>query len=150
MGGSDDRRVTEYNPCTNTWRQLPSLQEEGRNNHNVCTLDNKIFALGGYGGGGRGATCEMMDLSNDDPHWRYIAQMNNSHAGGGAVVIEKRIYVLGGYDHTTVEVYDVVVDQGIFLECLQNIIFFTFDICRSVEDCYQHANYEIQARCSCT
>ena len=53
----------------------------------------------------------MLDLSDDDPHWRYIAQMNSDqYEGGGAVVIERKIYVLGGGDYTKVEVYDV--DQG--------------------------------------
>ena len=85
---------------------MPSLQQ-GRYRHIVCTLDSKIFVLGG----GYGDTCEMLDLSDDDPHWRYIAQMNSGHGGdGGVVVIERKIYVLGGGDYTKVEVYDV--DQG--------------------------------------
>ena len=102
-------RVTEYNPRTNTWRNMPSLQR-GRVGPSVCTLDNKIFVLGGNGGRyGDGTICEMLDLSDDDPHWRYIAQMNSKHYGGGAVVVERKIYVLGG-DTKNVEVYDV--DQG--------------------------------------
>ena len=48
VGGYDgDRRVTEYNPRTNTWRNMPSLQQE-RVIYSVCTLDNKIFVLSGY------------------------------------------------------------------------------------------------------
>ena len=62
-GFGDDRRVTEYNPRTNTWRNMPSLQQ-GRDGPSVCTLDNMIFVLGGYGH----TTCEMVDLSDDDPH----------------------------------------------------------------------------------
>ena len=54
-------------------------------------------------------------------------------------------FVLGGGDDTKVEVYDV--EQGIFMHYLQFIIL---DIHRSVEVCYQHANCEIVARCSCT
>ena len=112
MGGSGygDRRVTEYNPCTNTWRNMPSLQQE-RYGHSVCALDNKIFVLGG----GDDTTCEMLDLRDDDPHWTYVARMNSVHFGGG-VVIERKIYVLGG-NTTNVEVYDV--DQGILMEYLQ-------------------------------
>jgi len=105
VGGHFDRRVTEYNPRTNTWRNMPSLQQ-GRVGHSVCTLDNKIFVLGG---GYNNTTCEMLDLSDDDPHWRYIAMMNSKHYGDGAVVIEGKIYVLGG--DTNVEVYDVDQDQ---------------------------------------
>ena len=106
VGGHFDRRVTEYNPRTNTSRNLPSLQQ-GRGGHSVCTLDNKIFVLGGYDN----TSCEMLDLSDDDPHWRYIAQMNSDHHDGGAVVIERKIYVLSART-TNVEVYDVDVDQG--------------------------------------
>ena len=125
--GGEDRVVTKYNPRTNTWRNMPSLQQ-GRGGPSVCTFDNKIFALGGYGDGGSVATCEMLDLSDDDPHWRYIAQMNSRHDfGAAAVVIERKIYVLGGAD-TSVEVYDV--DQGISMHYLQFIIL---DICRSME-----------------
>ena len=69
----------------------------------------------------------------DDPNWRYIAQMNSMHGGGGAVVIERKIYVLGG--DTLVEVYDV--DQGILMKYLQMNIF---DIYRSVEQSNQYAN----------
>ena len=58
-------------------------------------------------------SCEMLDLSDDDPHWRYIAQMNRKHYGEG-VVIEKKIYVLGGIDDTCDEVYDA--EQGILMD----------------------------------
>ena len=70
VGGYDDRRVTEYNPRTNTWRNMPSLQQ-GRDGPSVCTLDNKIFVLYGV------TTCEMLGLSEDDPQWRYIDPDNN-------------------------------------------------------------------------
>ena len=74
MGGYCDRRLTEYNPRTNNWRNLPNLQK-GRGGHSVCTFDNKIFVLGG--GDGSDTTCEVLDMSDDDPHWRYIARMNS-------------------------------------------------------------------------
>ena len=100
--------MSEYNPVTDTWRNLPSLQKKRSYGHMVCSLDNKIFVLGG----GYDDTCEMLDLSDDDPHWRYIARMNSSHDCGGAVVLERRIYLIGG-KNTSVEVYDV--DQSILI-----------------------------------
>ena len=90
MGGIVDDRVTEYNPRTITWRNMSSLQL-GRGGHSVCILDNKIFSLGGYDFG----DCEMLDLSDNDPQWIYMAEMNKKHYDGGAVVIEKKVYVLG-------------------------------------------------------
>ena len=82
---------------------MPNLQRE-RCGHSVCTLDNKIFVLGGYD-----TTCEMLDLTDDNPHWRYIPEMNRKHFCDGAVVIERKIYVVGG-GITNAEVYDL--DQG--------------------------------------
>ena len=105
-GRDGDSRVSEYNPRTNTWRNMPSLQKE-RKGHRVCTMDNKIFVLGGCNYFG-GTNCEILDLSDDDPHWRYIADYPG-HPGGDAMVIEKNVYILC-YDKS-VEVYDV--DQGI-------------------------------------
>ena len=101
--------VTKYNPQTNTWRKMPSLKR--RSGASVCSLDNKMFVLGdgNYGS----TTCEMLDLSDDDPQWRTIADMNRKHWHGGAVVTENKIFVLGGGDDTSVEVYDV--NQGRFL-----------------------------------
>ena len=97
---------------------MPSLQQR-RFRPSVCTLDKKIFVLGGEDDN----TCEMLDLSDDDPHWRFIAQMNDKHLGD-AVVIERKIYVLGGGSWwcTNVEVYDV--DQGRLMEYFH----FLFDI----------------------
>ena len=95
--------VTEYNPRTNTWRVMPRLQE-GRCGHSVCTLDSKIFALGGY----RTTSCEVLDLGEDDPKWRFIASMDSDHShSGGVLVVNGKIYVLGGDLDTSVDVYDV-------------------------------------------
>ena len=82
-------------------------------------MDNKIFSLGR----GSNTTCEMLDLSDDDPHWRYIAKRNSSHYHGAAVVIKRKIYVLGGYT-TNVEVYDV--DQGTLINTVEAKGLFYF------------------------
>ena len=107
VGGFGDNRVTEYSLSYNTWRNLGKMQEK-RNGANVCTLDSKIFAMGGVD-----TTCEMLDpldQSEEKLQWKYIASMAKKHNGGGVVVINNKIYVLGGYSDK-VEVYDV--DQGI-------------------------------------
>ena len=108
-----DRRVKEYNSRTRTWRNMPSL-EHRRTLFSVCTLDNKIFVLGGGS-----VTCEVLDLDEDDPHWRYISSMSCGYQGGGAVDMEGNIYALGGgYEANNVEVYDI--DQGMSLKYLQS------------------------------
>ena len=86
---------------------MPSLQQGRYRGHCVCTLDNKIFVFGGY----NTTDCEVLDLSDDDPNWKYIDKMDSQHTEGGAVVVERNIFVLGG-GTDIVEVYDV--DQGIY------------------------------------
>ena len=68
---------------------MPSLLAE---RYNCNDNDNKIFALGS---GCIGTTCETLDLNDDDLQWRYIAQMNSGHYGG-ALIMERKIYALGG------------------------------------------------------
>ena len=110
-GGDYCRTAAEYNPRTDTWRYLPDLQQ-GRDGHRVCSLDNKIFVLGGGLSVGKDTTCEMLDLRGADPRWRYIASMNTVDRVNGAVVVGRKIYVLGNRP-AVVEVYDV--DQGIMM-----------------------------------
>ena len=62
VGGQGDR-VIEYNISMNTWRVLPSLQQERSRDASVCSLNNKIFVLGGDGY--NNTICEMLDLSDD-------------------------------------------------------------------------------------
>ena len=59
MGGGRGDGLIEYNPPSNTWRVMPSLQDKRwRRDSSVCSLDNKIFVLGGDT-----KTCEMIDFS---------------------------------------------------------------------------------------
>ena len=107
-GGSagERRKVTEYNPCTDTWRNMPSLQLERDGQVGVCTLDHKIFVVGADN------TCEMLDMGEKDPEWKYIANMKGQHHDASIAILDRKIYVLGGAG-TDVEVYDV--DEGIFM-----------------------------------
>ena len=123
-GGNEGREVTEYNPCTHTWREMPRLQLERFKHYNVCTIDDKIFVIGGDN------TCEMLDLSDDDPQWKLIANMNNQHHFCGIATCDRKIYVLGGHG-TDIEVYDV--DQGISF--FDEILLLTLDLYRSLELC---------------
>ena len=106
----DNGKVTEFNPRTDTWRNMPSLQQM-RLDHSVCTLDSKIFVLGNLFLDG---ACEMLDLSDDDPHWRYVAEKNRRFNNvGHAVVIEKKIYAVGCGGNIGFEMHE---DEGIIME----------------------------------
>ena len=119
-GYGGESEVLEYNPRTNTWRNMPKTLQN-RYGHNICGLENKIFVLGGPTiNGATNTTCEMLDLNDNDPQWKYIASMNSDHFNGIAVVVEKMIYVLGGSFDTSVEVYDL--DKGKFMLCFYKMI----------------------------
>ena len=99
---------------------MPKTQQN-RYGHNICGLENKIFVLGGRTiNGATNTTCEMLDLNDNDPHWKYIASMNSDHFNGFAVVIEKMIYVIAGSFDTSVEVYDL--DEGKLMQYFYEMI----------------------------
>ena len=94
--------ISEYNLYTKTWRILEFSQLYRYDEHDICTLDNKIFSW-----------CNnkmlVLDLDDDEAQWRYIAGMNKRHFFGVPVMLNRNIYTLAG-NTTSVEMYDV--DQG--------------------------------------
>ena len=134
VGGRDGRKVTEYNPGTNVWKNMPSLQKRRSAHHSVCAVDNKIFAVSGAG---EDTTCEMLDLSDDEPQWKYIANMNSNHKGGGLVEVDGKIYAIGGYRNSSVEAYDAKI--GIF--CLKNESL--------IDRFYNTVNRDFKVLCAC-
>ena len=94
--------VSEYNPRSKTWRLDLSSRVARYDYLDVCTLDNKIFKLCNN-------RMNVFDMSDDDPQWTLIPGMSSGHFRGVPVVLERKIYVVGG-NTTSVEVYDV--DQG--------------------------------------
>ena len=112
--------MTEYNPRTNTWRNMPSLHQ-ARGLYSVCTLDNKIFVFASDDD----TSCEMLDMSDDDPHWRYVAEKNRRFNNvDHAVVIEKKIYAVGCGGNVGFEMHE---DEGILMEYFQIIILIFAD-----------------------
>ena len=66
-------------------------------------MDNKIFVVDCD----KYPSCEMIDLNDEDPQWKYFTDTNTGdHEGGETVVVEKKIYVFGGENSDNVEVYD--------------------------------------------
>ena len=70
-----DKRISEYNPRTNTWRKLPDMRY-GEHDA-ICTMNNKIFAIGGYD---PLENAEMLDLGdNNVSDWTEIANCGRGH-----------------------------------------------------------------------
>jgi N-acetylneuraminic acid mutarotase len=85
---------------TKSWTTLAPMPT-ARNHHNVVTLDNKIYVIGGRVGscfsGGLSTNIwmnEEYDIATDV--WRSRAPMPTARSGAGAVVTDGKIHVLGG------------------------------------------------------
>ena len=97
-----DKRISEYNPRTNTWRKLPDMRY-GEHDA-ICTMDNKIFAIGGYD---PLENAEMLDLGdNNVSDWTEIANCGRGHYEPGVAAMDGKIYIVGGEDQSSVVMYD--------------------------------------------
>ncbi len=80
----------------------------------VVTVDEKIYALGGYGEEG---FCDWVELYDPEMNtWEPISQIPTPRYGAGIISLEKKIYVIGGYtkelgDLNSVEVYDTELNS---------------------------------------
>ena len=70
---------------------------EGREGHVSVTLNNRIYAIGGY----RKATVEMYDPSTN--RWTYVKSTNARHYFGSATIHKNKIYAISLDDF---EVYE--------------------------------------------
>ena len=88
----------------------PMMQK--RNFVSLVNIDNTLYAIGGKSNiteDSRIRTCEKIDTNSLSPVWEKIKSMEVRRSDSGAVVIDGKIYVAGGYDgetiHRSVEVY---------------------------------------------
>ena len=80
-----------------------------RYNHAAAVLDNKLYAVGGLGFGGRLRSCERYDPAADA--WEPVPDMATRRAANpGVAVLNGKLWVAGGYDGSStlasVEVFD--------------------------------------------
>ncbi|KAL9890898.1 kelch-like protein 28 isoform 1-T2 [Glossina fuscipes fuscipes] len=85
-----------------------SSMNEGRCDNSAVFLNGKVFSMGGFN---RGAlkTAECYDPASK--RWSYIAPMNNTRHGFGICTYNHLIYVVGGYQTSTVESYDPATNK---------------------------------------
>ncbi|GMS90093.1 hypothetical protein PENTCL1PPCAC_12268, partial [Pristionchus entomophagus] len=99
--------MSAYDPIMNVWQQCENLKGvRGRNA--VAIIGKTIYAMGGYNGTERLATCEQYDTQTNQ--WSDLPDMSCKRAAMAYGVIDGKIYVAGGYDGSAalknVEVFD--------------------------------------------
>ena len=77
--------------------------------------DNKIYAIGGYGGGDNACLTSAERYDPDTGKWEIIAPMKEARRALSAVALPDGIYAIGGYNGKdyirTVERYDIFTNE---------------------------------------
>jgi N-acetylneuraminic acid mutarotase len=95
QSGAPSARVDLYSPAADRWRRLPDLPA-GVHHALVASDGQRLYAVGGYGhpigGGGPSRSAFVFDRGT----WHALPRLPEPRAAGGAVVLEGKLYVIGG------------------------------------------------------
>ena len=120
IGGVDHHnkklsKVSLYNVNTKTWKDGPSLREARCLFGTCVSSTNRIYVLGGRNGNNQLSSVEMLSCDeNGEPmgEWQAFPSMSTVRSDLEAVVVESRIYAIGGYKSiATMEVFDHQVNR---------------------------------------
>lgn len=79
--------------------------------------DNKIYALGGYGGGDNSCLASAERYDPFTGKWELIAPMKEARRALSAIALPDGIYAIGGYNGkeylSSVERYDICVNEWV-------------------------------------
>ena len=94
------RDVQVYDSRTNRWRMGPPLPVPMHHTM-AAAVDGRLFVIGGeFDGGGTGRPEVLLDtvyeLDKEANSWQLRAPMPTGRSGGGAAVVNGKIYVAGG------------------------------------------------------
>lgn len=109
--------VQEYNPTTQEWAIKTDMPDD-RYLGAVAVLDDLIYIAGGDSGGFGLSSLLYYDPASDAFH--YGASMNQSRRGPGAVAVDDKILVYGGYGN-------LIIADGGYLGSVENYDPFTDD-----------------------
>jgi N-acetylneuraminic acid mutarotase len=81
------------------WKRAPEMNQRRDELAAVIGPDNKIYAIGGYGGT-QAASC-LSSVERYDPttqKWEAVANMNQKRRALAAVAMPDGVYAIGGFD----------------------------------------------------
>ena len=110
--GRADGSVYKYNPDTNLWQQVASLNV-ARNG--LCAIADRhsLYAIGGQSVEGPSDVAEKFDPGRKS--WSRIAATPEKRALACGAVVNGKVFVFGGYDYVTppgklIDVYDPAIN----------------------------------------
>lgn len=104
--------VEKYDPLTGQWCVVQPMKRK-RRYVSAVTLNNRLYAIGGYDSSSRLNSVECFDHLSSQ--WTVMTPMLQRRGLAGATTLAGKIYVAGGFDgttrHTSVECYDPTIDR---------------------------------------
>uniref|UniRef100_A0A8C2FRZ7 Kelch-like family member 31 n=1 Tax=Cyprinus carpio TaxID=7962 RepID=A0A8C2FRZ7_CYPCA len=94
------RAVCSYDPSTDSWQDKNSLSTP-RGWHCSVSVGDRAYVLGGSQLGGRGERVDVLPVECYNPHsgqWSYVAPLLTGVSTAGAVTLNNKIYLLGGWN----------------------------------------------------
>uniref|UniRef100_A0A1A9WWN1 BTB domain-containing protein n=1 Tax=Glossina brevipalpis TaxID=37001 RepID=A0A1A9WWN1_9MUSC len=116
VGGVYSTGFTSHNKCKvydvseNKLIQISNMNEH-RRYHSAIALNGVVYSMGGYNdnNNSRWRTAECYDPVNK--RWNYIAPMSNGRHDFGICSYNDFVYVVGGFDTSTVECYNPATNK---------------------------------------
>ena len=103
-----------YDPVANTWSEITNMPTS-RSSLSLVVHNGSIYALGGR----NSSHLRVVERYNIDRNvWHNCPQMTEPRCYPGASAYKNKIYVLGGFQNSSVECFDVELQQwSIVTEC---------------------------------
>jgi N-acetylneuraminic acid mutarotase len=136
--------VDEYDPKLDTWTKKSDMPES-RNCFGAATFNNKIYILGGTNpdpanpSGWGTVAPEILEYDPVTDKWAKKSKMPTPRIGAGAVLVDNKIYTIGGFNDINaltplaiVEIYDPAND--IWSNGAEILMARSFPCCVAVDD----------------
>lgn len=111
--------VDMYDPQTDGWVQLPPIPYGGRGEHAAVELDGEIYLIGGLHsiGGGHEVVAHVDVYNPATGQWRQVEPMLTPRWLLSAVVLNGRIYAIGGIPGDSQPASAIVEEYDPVLNC---------------------------------
>ncbi|CAH0550806.1 unnamed protein product [Brassicogethes aeneus] len=89
------RSVEQYNPDTNTWKNLPQMRES-RGRFKIAVVSDKVYAIGGSNGTTELDSVEVLDMAVGK--WTKAPKLPLARSNMGVCTLNDLIYCIGGWN----------------------------------------------------